>query len=43
MSLRLRINLLITLLMFLFTVALGRMIVDNARNSIHEEWTPGPR
>ena len=43
MSLRLRINLLITLLMFLFAVAVGRMIVDDTRSSIKEEIDAGTK
>ncbi len=43
MSLRLRMNLLITLLMFLFAVAIGRMIVDTARSSINEEIEAGTK
>jgi PAS domain S-box-containing protein len=43
MSLRLRINLLITLLMFLFAIAVGRMIVEDTRSSIKEEIEAGTK
>ena len=43
MSLRLRIILLITLLISFFAVAVGRMIVDDARNSIKEEIDAGTK
>jgi two-component system sensor histidine kinase UhpB len=43
MSLRLRINLLITALMCLFAVALGRTVVDDARSSIREEIEAGTK
>jgi PAS domain S-box-containing protein len=43
MSLRLRINLLVTLLMFLFAVAVGRIIVDDTRSSIQEEIEAGTK
>ncbi len=43
MSLRLRINLLITALMALFALAVGRMIIDDARSSIKEEIDAGTK
>ena len=43
MSLRLRINLLITALMCLFALALGRMVIDDARSSIREEIEAGTK
>ena len=43
MGLRLRINLLITLMMLLFAAGLGRMVYNDARNSIHEEIEAGTR
>jgi len=43
MSLRLRINLLITVLMIIFAAALGKMIIDDARNSIREEIEAGTK
>jgi PAS domain S-box-containing protein len=43
MSLRLRINLLITVLMIVFAAALGRTVVDDARSSIHEEIEAGTK
>jgi len=43
MSLRLRINLLITTLMCLFAVALGRMVIDDTRSSIREEIEAGTK
>src|SRR6202171_70342 len=43
MSLRLRINLLIPVLMALFAAALGRTIIDDARSSIREEIEAGTK
>jgi len=43
MSLRLRINLLITVLMAAFALALGRIVIDDARSSIHEEIEAGTK
>jgi hypothetical protein len=43
MGLRLRINLLITVLMVVFAVAVGRGVVLGARSSIHEEIEAGTR
>jgi two-component system sensor histidine kinase UhpB len=43
MSLRLRINLLITTLMCLFAVALGRTVIDDTRSSIREEIEAGTK
>lgn len=43
MSLRLRINLLITALMCLFAVALGRVVIDDTRSSIREEIEAGTK
>ena len=43
MSLRLRINLLITLLMLLFAAGLGRLVINDARSSIREEIEAGTR
>jgi len=43
MSLRLRINLLVTVLMFVFAAALGRLVVEAARQSIHEEIEAGTK
>ena len=43
MSLRLRINLLITVLMCLFAVALGRTVIDDTRSSIREEIEAGTK
>jgi PAS domain S-box-containing protein len=43
MSLRLRIILLITALMGLFALALGRMIIDDTRSSIREEIEAGTK
>ncbi|HET8609648.1 MAG TPA: PAS domain S-box protein [Burkholderiales bacterium] len=43
MSLRFRINLLITALMLIFMLALAAVIVDGTRNSIHEEVTASTR
>ncbi|HEY1328346.1 MAG TPA: PAS domain S-box protein [Casimicrobiaceae bacterium] len=42
-SLRLRINLLVTALMALFALAVGRMIVDDTRSSIKEEIEAGTK
>jgi hypothetical protein len=42
-SLRLRINLLITALMVLFALAVGRMIIDDTRSSIKEEIEAGTK
>src|SRR5690349_22521268 len=43
MSLRLRINLLITLLMVAFAAAVGRVVVEADRSSIHEEIEAGTK
>ena len=43
MSLRLRINLLITALMCLFAVALARVVIDDTRSSIREEIEAGTK
>ncbi len=43
MSLRFRINLLITALMLIFMLALAAVIVDGTRSSIHEEVTASTR
>lgn len=43
MSLRLRINLLVTVLMAVFAVALGRTAVEAAKQSIHEEIEAGTK
>lgn len=43
MSLRLRINVLITVLMGLFALAVGRMIIDDTRSSIKEEIEAGTK
>lgn len=43
MSLRFRINILITALMLIFMLALAAVIVDGTRNSIHEEVTASTR
>lgn len=43
MSLRLRINLLITALMCLFAVALGRVVIEDTRSSIREEIEAGTK
>jgi two-component system, NarL family, sensor histidine kinase UhpB len=43
MSLRLRINLLITALMCLFALVLGRMVIDDTRSSIREEIEAGTK
>ena len=43
MSLRLRINLLITVLMAAFALALGKIVIDDARSSIHEEIEAGTK
>jgi PAS domain S-box-containing protein len=43
MSLRLRINLLITVLMAAFALALGKIAIDDARSSIHEEIEAGTK
>jgi two-component system sensor histidine kinase UhpB len=42
-SLRVRINLLITALMVLFALAVGKIIVDDTRNSIREEIEAGTK
>src|SRR3954468_16477162 len=43
MSLRLRINLLVTMLMIVFAAALGRMVIEAAKSSIHEEIEAGTK
>lgn len=43
MSLRLRINLLITLLMVAFAAVVGKVVVEGARSSIHEEIEAGTK
>ena len=43
MSLRVRLNLIITALIALFTVVTGKIIVDDMRNSIREEIEAGTR
>src|SRR5262245_44507134 len=43
MSLRVRLNLIITALIALFTLVTGKIIVDDMRNSIREEIEAGTR
>ena len=43
MSLRVRLNLIITALIVLFTLVTGKIIVDDMRNSIREEIEAGTR
>ena len=43
MSLRLRVNLLVTVLMLLFAIGLGKMVLDDTRSSIREEMEAGTK